>query len=443
MTLSVKLALYNTCWRLVLIGALWLILPLLIHTLNDQYTADGLRALQQRTLDQINKTGIESLRTPGEESPSRSLLDEYILIRPYTRPTQKPLRPAVDRPQTGSERTGYRVLSRPIQVNGHQYLLEVGKRLPAVQELSQSFSRLVVGILGGILLLIFLVDLGYIRFLLRPLRWIITRKLRVIQDPEQFDFSPLATSTLELSQLDGHINDLMRQLNATFTREKAFASQASHELLTPIAVVRSRLDNLIADEQTPPHVAAGLVESQQTLGRLSKLVQKLLRLARIENHQYLKNDTVSIRAVLQEVLTNLDDHIALKDLVVTMAVDEDILLAPANQMLVYTLLLNLVGNAVRYTPPGGQVVIGRGPDRLHPTLRIRDTGPGMKPEQIATLTQHGRLKEATTEGTGSEQHNGIGLRLVRTIAGFHSIMIGVEAIPNQGTCIILTFMEGR
>lgn len=302
-------------------------------------------------------------------------------------------------------------------------------------------QHMVLSVLAGMLILTFLIDLGYIHFLLRPLRRIITQKLRVIHDPDQFDFAPLPTTTLELSQLDGHINELMRQLNATFTREKAFASQASHELLTPITVLRNRFDNLIADEQTPPHIAIGLVESQHTLLRLSKLVQKLLRLARIENHQYLKNDTVSIRTLLKEVLTSLEDQIVLRGIQVELAMNEDIILNPANQTLLYTLLFNLVGNAVRYNVEQGRLFIGRSQIGQSPILTIQDTGTGMKPEQVATLTQHGRLDKTAVDRTDIEQHNGIGLQLIRTIASFHSIGLGVDAQPNQGTCITLTFAK--
>lgn len=440
MSLFTKLALYNTFIRLVLIGALWLVLPMLITKLNDQHTDLRLQALQQRALAQIQKRGIKSFMNDTGDSPPSLLSEEYATIIPHMSSVNPPVRRVSNRQLSANKSTDYQVLSRPIRVKGQLYTLEVGKSLNDVRELSQTLSRLVLGVLAGILILTFLVDLGYVHYLLRPLRLIITKKLRIIQDPAQFDFSPLPTTTLELSQLDEHINDLMRQLNATFTREKAFASQASHELLTPITILRTRFDNLIADDQTPPHVAMGLVESQQILLRLSKLVQKLLRLARIENHQYLKNDTVSIRTLLQEVLHNLDDHIMLKGIKVELTMDEDIMSIPANQILLYTMLFNLVGNAVRYNVPKGRLLIGGSQIGQVPTLTIRDTGPGMKPEQVATLTQHGRLDKVIVNRTDIELHNGIGLQLIRTIAQFHSIDLSVEAQLNQGTCITLSFM---
>ena len=293
------------------------------------------------------------------------------------------------------------------------------------------------GVLAGIIVLSFLVDLGYVHLLLRPLRVLVNQKLWGVEDPAQFDFTPLMTTTLDLGQLDNRINELMRQINTRIDCEKAFASHASHELLTPIAVLQNRFDNLIADEQTPVRVAAHIVESQQILLRLSNIVQMLLRLARIENHQYIKNETVSIRTVLLAVLDDLDDRITLKRIKVELAFDKDIIVMRANHALLHTMLLNLVGNAIRYSNEGGRLTIGRGRFSGGETLTITDTGPGMTPEQIATLTQYGRPGKATGDG------NGIGLQLIRTIAEFHQATLSVDSQPDQGTCITLRFIDNQ
>ncbi|MBO0947163.1 sensor histidine kinase [Fibrella forsythiae] len=265
------------------------------------------------------------------------------------------------------------------------------------------------------------------------MRILIRRKLRIIQDPGQFDFVPLKTSTTDLRQLDKRINNLMSQLDIRFACEKAFTAYASHELLTPIAVLRNRFDNIIADEETPDHIAARLVDSQQTLLRLSRIVQMLLCLARIENHQYLKNETISIRSVLLEVLHALDDRIAMKEITMTLEPDTDIVSISANHSLLYTMLVNLIGNAVRYNTDQGHVTIGWGRFGNRPTLTITDSGPGMTPEQIAMLTQYGRPVKATG--------NGIGLQVIQTISRFHHIGISVDPSTTKGTLITLKFTD--
>ena len=298
-------------------------------------------------------------------------------------------------------------------------------------------ARLNYGVLAGIIGLLFLVDLGYVHLLLRPLRVLVNQKLWGIDDPAKFDFTPLMTTTLDISQLDNRINELMRQINARIDCEKAFAAHASHELLTPIAVLQNRFDNLLANEETPNRVAAHVVESQQILLRLSNIVQMLLRLARIENHQYLKNETVSIRSVLLAVLNDLGDRITLKGIQVEQVFDKDIVVVRANHALLYTMLSNLLGNAIRYNTEGGRIIIGRGQAGSRPTLTISDTGPGMTPEQVTTLTQYGRPGKATGDG------NGIGLQLIRTIVEFHQIDLSVESNAGQGTRITLKFSDNQ
>ncbi|GAA4450424.1 hypothetical protein GCM10023189_11030 [Nibrella saemangeumensis] len=308
---------------------------------------------------------------------------------------------------------------------------------------------LLVGIAGGfwptpltwvyiagaavILGLAYLIDLGYTHFLLRPLRMLISRKLRIIQDPSYFDYSPLPTTTTDLRLLNQHINDLMRQLNIRFECEKAFTAYASHELLTPITVLRNRFDNLITNSQTPSQVAIRLVESQQTLLQLSNIVQKLLRLARIENHQYVKDEQVSIRSVVLEVLQDLDDRIALKNVSVDLDFKEDILVSEGNHSLLYTMLSNLIRNAIRYNSREGRLTLTQALSGTQATLSITDTGPGMTADQITTLKEYGRPPKATGKG------NGIGLQLIRTIAAFHNIGLTVNSVAGQGTSITLNF----
>lgn len=278
-----------------------------------------------------------------------------------------------------------------------------------------------------------LLDLVYVHYLLRPLDILVNRKLWISPETGPADFPPFATRTLDLIRLDAHINELMRRFSVRFECEKAFATYASHELLTPITVLQNRIENLIADEQTPTHTSVRLVESQHTLLRLSKIVQMLLRLSRIENHQYLKNETVSIRAVLHEVLYGFDDRIALKHIQVKLFFDEDILMDKANHSLIHTLLLGLVSNAIRHNVENGRIVIRRGQIGNAPTLMVRDSGPGMTPEQVASLTQYGHPAKSSGDSTG------IGLQLMLTIATFHHIDLRVDPQMAPGTCITLTF----
>jgi signal transduction histidine kinase len=288
-------------------------------------------------------------------------------------------------------------------------------------------------LLLGLVGLAMLADLGYVRLLMRPLGQIIARKLQVIDDIGAFDLHPVPTTTHDFCDLDNHINVLMRQVQVRFECEKSFTAYASHELLTPIAVLQSRFENIIADNQTPNTVAARLVESQQTLTRLSKIVQMLLLLARVENHQYLKNDKVSVWAVVLEVLGELEDRIEMKGIQVETTSEKDIIMPHANQDLLHTLLLNLIGNAVRYNVVQGRLTIGRGQIGDRPTLTITDTGPGMTPEQVATLMRYGNPGKSTSNG------NGIGLQLIHTIARFHHTGLSVDSHPSRGTRITLTF----
>jgi signal transduction histidine kinase len=276
--------------------------------------------------------------------------------------------------------------------------------------------------------------LGFVSYLLRPLRKIIDRKINTASHPEKFDFTPVATTTADFRQLDACINQMMHKLKDAFLLEKTFVDNASHELLTPIAVLRSRFDNMVADHRTPAHVAKRLLESQETLHKMSQMVQALLCLARIENEQYLKEDTVNLRVLTEEVLDEMEDRLAFREVRVEAVFNGTCTLHSCNQFLLLTLLRNLVSNAIKYNVPKGSIRIRQYPDAQGYAWEIADTGVGIAPENLAAIFDN----FAKARNASPDSH-GIGLRLAKTIADFHGIDIKVSSQPGVGSVFTLLF----
>lgn len=142
-TLFTKLALYNTFIRLVLVGALWLVLPSFLKWVDYQHTDARLMTIHQRVLTRIEQSGIEPFINGAGEGRSNLLSEEYATLIPYTNTTHQPTRQFFDRPQAGNTLIDYRVLSHPIRIKGQLFLLEVGKSLNEVRELSQALGQLI------------------------------------------------------------------------------------------------------------------------------------------------------------------------------------------------------------------------------------------------------------------------------------------------------------
>ena len=227
---------------------------------------------------------------------------------------------------------------------------------------------------------------------------------------------------------------MMKQIRKTFEIEREFIMNVSHELLTPISILRNRIENIISDPTLSHEVAIKMVESQKTLSRLTKIVKSLLYISKIENEQFLKNESASPELVMQEVLEELDEWILSKGITVITEWKDSFIYKPCNKSLFYTLLYNLTTNAIKYNSINGKIYIsGEKSDNLF-ILKIRDTGSGIDPDQIPFIFDRFKRFRPT-----DDMSYGLGLPIVNTIASFHDINITAESEKNKGASFILKF----
>jgi signal transduction histidine kinase len=228
----------------------------------------------------------------------------------------------------------------------------------------------------------------------------------------------------------------MDNLNQMFQKEMEITVNISHELMTPVSVLRSKLENLLMRDDNDPEISKRIEDSLRTLHRLQSMVNSLLLIARIESNQYLKEDDFSLKELVVEIITELvpvaeDASIMLKE-----EVNKDCHLIKANRPLIFSMLYNIVNNALKNTPPEGSVIISCSSVRNRYLINISDTGRGLTEEQKSTLFSRFRTRDKNSgEGTG------IGLAIAKTIADFHRIDIQVKSEIEKGTTFSFIFPE--
>jgi signal transduction histidine kinase len=286
-----------------------------------------------------------------------------------------------------------------------------------------------------IILITFLTDLQYTRLLLRPLD-IITNKLKGISNPSIFDNTPVRTSTSDFHHLDEALIELMSHIDKLFQNEKEITVNISHELLTPISVLRSKLENLLIQKDIGPQISCKIEESLKTLHRLQSLVNSLLLIARIESQQYLRNESFSVNEVLHEIITEIipiaeDAGIKIKE-----DLAKDFQIKGANKSLMFSMFYNVVNNAVKNTPSLGEVVVKTNLQVDNYIVTVTDSGKGMTEAQMSNLFSRFKTKtENNSDGIG------IGLAIAKSIADFHGIEILVNSIMMKGTSFSFRFPE--
>ncbi|SHK47905.1 sensor histidine kinase [Hymenobacter psychrotolerans] len=447
MRLETKLALFNALSKLLLVLLGVVVIPPVVSRIAVDHTDQRLHEKKQQVLDLIARDGLAAFIRQEQNQAYADyniLRQEFITLTPDPGPPRVlPRETLFNEPRQLEQATeDFRILSYHFQAQQRPYHLEIGSSLATVELLEATLRRLALWVLVVGALLTILTDAAFARFLLRPLGELITRKLRNVRHPSAFPFAPIPTSTTDFRRLDDSLNEMMHQMQSAFEKEREFMSNVSHELLTPVSILQSRFENLLQDPDLSHAHSLQIVESQKTLYRLRNTVRTLLLIANIENEQFLREETVSLLAVLAEVLNELDDRLAQRELHLRMQLAPDYLVTRANHSLLFTLLLNLLSNAIKYNRPGGDIVVSGQPlPGGGYRLRVADTGPGIAPEHLPHLFD--RFRRFHAGGAAAPEGYGLGLPIARTIAAFHEATLTATSEIGKGSCFVLEFGPAR
>jgi len=435
MKLQTKLALFNLLSKLVFSALFLGFLPLIIERINTHQTDNELINKREEVIDLISEVGIEPFITSGTDGDFGSyniLKEEFISLERsdlaedwnFIEVTQR----LID-----DEAIVYRVLHYSLKIDGQTYLLEIGKSLSSITYAARNIRRVILIFLSIFIATTLLSDLFYTARILRPLR-IITGRLKETSSPSFVNAEPVITSTEDFIQLDRTLREMMRKIEDLFRKEKEITVNISHELMTPVSVLRSKLENMLLQENIDPYLEAGIEESLRTLHRLKTLVNSLLMIARIESRQYLREETVNLGLLLNEVVEELAPIAEDAGVSITLDCNSKFSFSKANRSLLFSMFYNVVNNAVKNTPESGRIEIGGEESEGRFKVSVCDTGSGMSKEQLDKL-----FSRFSTRLDPQGDSTGIGLAITKSIADFHDVAVRVLSEPGNGTQFFFFF----
>ncbi|RYZ95098.1 MAG: sensor histidine kinase, partial [Sphingobacteriaceae bacterium] len=357
MKLNTKLTLFNTISKLVIVVLFVLLLPLLITRINLNYTDGKLVKQKNKVLQIVKILGIGNYITNGESYGSYTLLkEEYVSLDEIT-PEQFLDTIQNERRIVEGDTIEYRILSHTFNVNNKNYLLEVGKSVDTLDETSGAMQNIAFQVLVSMILLTILADQFYSGYVLRPLRQIIKTKLVGSTFPSFGSYRRVRTTTTDFQQLDISIHRMIETIADKFQKEREFISNASHELMTPISILQSKIENMFDEEAIADELKVKLLEMQKILNRLKSITKTLLLISQIENDQFIKEDEITLHDLLQEVYDEISIRIEEKNISFNMQVSNYTVLHGVNKFLLFNLFFNLVNNAIKYNREGGEITI--------------------------------------------------------------------------------------
>ena len=243
------------------------------------------------------------------------------------------------------------------------------------------------------------------------------------------DLAPLPTAGLpaEVRPLVGEMNGLLTRLSAAWDALTHFTADAAHELRSPLAALRLQAQSL----QRAPDDATRAIATERLLAgidRATRLVEQLLALARQEGAgEGAERVSLDLTALARNALADAEPEAARRAIALTLDAPTAHVVLRADEAALAVLLRNLLGNALRHTPPGGQVRVGVREEASVIDLTVEDSGPGIAPDERARV-QDRFYRVPGTPGHGS----GLGLAIVRAIAERHGAALTLDASPTLG-----------
>ncbi|CAD0000635.1 sensor histidine kinase [Flavobacterium chungangense] len=440
MKIKHQLAIFNALTRLLVILVLWLMLPILVENVVYRHINNGLIEKKKKFIDLLNQKEINDLIENSDDSTETysqftTLHSEFLVLsRLSSKPSQKKTTFSNDNRIIEGEENEYRILQYHFTYGNQGYQLEIGSSLSEVNDLTFSVRLFIIIVLVVILLITFLADTVYIEYLLKPFYKIIDTKIRRVNEPEAFDHTPINAKSRDFKELDFVLNQMMDRISEVFKKEKQFISNVSHELLTPIALLKNKLENLLQNESLNDNAIDKIAGSLKTLDMLKKIINNLLLISRIENNQYESNEHINFKEIINDLQEDLQDRIDDKGIAFVNKIEDDFSFT-GNKTLIHILFYNLVTNAIKYNKTDGSIMVSDGFLNNQYFISIADSGIGLSESQIENIFNRFARVSSDQEGQG------LGLAIAKSIAVFHHIEIKVFSILNQGTTFTLLFSE--
>ena len=440
MKLQLKFVLYNAISKALIVLAIGAFLPIITERVVYNHIDNRLLARSDKILKVIRLGALNEIMLDEDCSFGNYNIfkEEFVSIEPlYQVPGEALGTIKIENTERDfeGEILKHRVLSESFLFDNQLYALEIGEGINSVEQMNNTLWYFMLWSLIAVIGISIFLDLGFSRLLMRPFYSIINRKLRNIKHPTLFEPSEVKTNTYEFRHLNESINDMMQKVKNAFLVEKEFINSASHELLTPVTILQTRFENLIASQTLPDDAADKIVESQKTLMRLSRTVKALLLISKIENAQYLKNESVNIKELAEDVLMEISERLTSKGIVVEEEWDADYTMHNCNRSLLHILIMNIINNAIKYNRENGKITLHGAYNNQHKfVLKISDTGTGIEKENLKNV--FGRFKRFHADDGASY---GLGLPIVKTIADFHGILVEVESVKDVGSTFSIVF----
>jgi signal transduction histidine kinase len=248
----------------------------------------------------------------------------------------------------------------------------------------------------------------------------------------------------ELARLTDQLNEMLARLERSFASLRRFTADASHELKTPLTVLRSGIERAITHPRVAPEVMEVLDATLSEVNGMTEIIESLLVLARAdEGRAPLHRERLDLRELLAEIAETGGLLGEEADVAVRVSMPAGPVDLWADRARIRQLLLNLLTNAIKYTPAGGRVDVRTEVLRDRDvTIEVRDTGVGIAAGDLPHIFDRFWRADAARSRAGMRSGVGLGLAICKWITEAHGGTIDARSRPNRGTTLIVRLPLG-
>jgi heavy metal sensor kinase len=328
-----------------------------------------------------------------------------------------------------------RVLTAPIRADsGIIGVTEVGLSEDDVRE---PLSVLLVIIAVGYPLALVIASGGGVFLAGRALSPIdaLTRTARKISAADLSQRLDMRLPDDEVGRLARTFDEMIARLDDAFRRQRQFTADASHELRTPLTAIKGQTEVALQRDRDVESYKEVLRAVNSEVDRMMRLVGSLLALARADSRQIpIDKERVALGEVLTDAVEQVRPAAQRNGISINLRGDDEVRLM-ADQDLLLQLMLNLLDNAVKYTPSGGTVDVSLSAADGQAEVAVSDSGPGIAAEHLPHIfDRFYRVDRARSRAEGGV---GLGLSICRWIAEAHGGSIRAHSAPGEGSTFIV------
>lgn len=244
------------------------------------------------------------------------------------------------------------------------------------------------------------------------------QKLKSFELSKHTEIQFTETDIIEFQELNTALDKLLQHSITKYKSQKEFTENASHELQTPLAIIKSKLDLLLQKETLTDRQYQIIEEINRALTRITRINKNLLLLAKIENQQFNDNENVHISQLTQQCLEQLTEYSDNKNISIQTDITDNVTIE-GNKTLIEILINNLLLNAIRHNEQSGQIIVSLNKSRLN----ISNTG------KTALINE--KLFERFAVSSSETTNSGLGLAIIKQICNRHNWTINYQFTDNS------------